>query len=108
MKKINYIIATSIMLAPSITAADSTFNHGLFNRDATDITAATKEAFTATAGISYTIVVILIIIGSYFWLFSAGDPGKYQKGKQYIKTALLGAFLTTLAYAILRLFGASY
>lgn len=53
--------------------------------------------------ISISIASLMIIIGAYFFLTSAGEPGKVQTAKNVILYALIGLVVVFLSKAIINL-----
>jgi hypothetical protein len=53
--------------------------------------------------ISISIASLMIIIGAYFFLTSAGEPGKVQTAKNVILYALIGLAVVFLSKAIINL-----
>ncbi|MFA5076183.1 MAG: hypothetical protein WC480_02065 [Patescibacteria group bacterium] len=49
------------------------------------------------------LAIVMIIIGGFIWLTSAGNPTKITQAKSYISGALLGLMLALGSYTILRL-----
>ena len=46
------------------------------------------------------VAVVMIIIGGFNFLTSAGDPGKVKKGKDTILYGIIGLVVALLAFAI--------
>lgn len=53
--------------------------------------------------VSLIIAVLMIIIGGYYWLFSAGDPKKIASGRKIIFSALIGVVVVTMAKGVVNL-----
>ncbi len=47
--------------------------------------------------------VIFIIIGGYYYIFSAGDPAKATKGRTTMVNALIGLTIIVLSYVIVQI-----
>jgi hypothetical protein len=68
---------------------------------------------TSTIGCLYTDVVelsgisalLMIIIGGFFWLTSAGDVGKIGTAKDMIFSAIIGLLIVLASYLILTVIG---
>ena len=52
---------------------------------------------TAVAGLVGGIAVIMFIIAGICFLTSAGDPGKIQKAKDFLKYAIIGIVIALIA-----------
>jgi TRAP-type C4-dicarboxylate transport system permease small subunit len=50
--------------------------------------------------------VLMIVIGGFQWMTSAGDPGKISNAKDRIYSAILGLVIIALAQIIATLVGA--
>lgn len=71
------------------------------NRDGSlgeDQIAGVIELFFILAGI---IAVIMIIIGGYWYVLSAGDPQKVEKAKKTIIYSVIGLVISLSAWAII-------
>jgi len=53
--------------------------------------------------ISISIASLMIVVGAYFFLTSAGEPGKVQTAKDVIMYALIGLVVVFLSKAIIAL-----
>ena len=51
-------------------------------------------------GIIGIVAVVMIIIGGFNFMTSAGDPGKVKKGKDTILYGIIGLVVALLAFAI--------
>jgi len=52
-------------------------------------------------GLAAVLATIMIMIGGFIWLTSAGSPDKVGKGKEFITSALTGLLLALFSYMIL-------
>lgn len=52
-------------------------------------------------GIAAILAAIMILIGGFIWLTSAGNPSRVTQAKEFIVGALTGLFLTLFSYLIL-------
>ena len=52
-------------------------------------------------GLAVILAVIMIMLGGFMWLMSAGSPDKVGRAKEYITGALTGMFLALFSFLIL-------
>lgn len=71
-----------------------------------DLTSKTNKIVTASMGIAGGIAFILIVIGAFQIVLSAGNPDRVKAGKEMITAALAGLFLIIFSVFILKLIGA--
>ena len=62
-----------------------------------EIVAAVIRMFLLLLGVLF---VCLIVYAGYLYLTAGGEPEKAKKARDYIKNAVIGILLTTMAYAI--------
>lgn len=60
-----------------------------------------KSFYTFAVGAGILIATVLIMVGGFIWVASAGDSGKIEKAKEYIQNAITGVVLLLAVYAIL-------
>lgn len=56
-------------------------------------------------GISGSILLLYFIIGGFFWVSSFGNSDRVEKGKEFMKNAVVGFIIMVSAYAIVVTFG---
>lgn len=71
-----------------------------------DLTTKTNNIVTASMGIAGGIAFLLIVIGAFQIILSAGNPDRVKAGKEMITAALSGLFLIIFSVFILKLIGA--
>lgn len=59
-------------------------------------------AYKLGVGIAGVLSVIMIMVGGFIWLVSAGDSGKIKQGKSMITNAVVGLLLTVGSYTALQ------
>jgi hypothetical protein len=66
----------------------------------TDLNTMIKSVLNWIFGIIGIVAVVMIIIGGFNMMISAGDPGKVKKGKDTILYGIIGLVISILAFAI--------
>ena len=66
----------------------------------TDLNTMIKSVLNWIFGIIGIVAVVMIIIGGFNMMISAGDPGKVKKGKDTIMYGIIGLIIVLLAFAI--------
>ncbi|MFA6322609.1 MAG: pilin [Candidatus Buchananbacteria bacterium] len=57
--------------------------------------------FQYIVGLAAFLAAVMIMIGGFLWLTSAGNPSRVTQGKEYITGALVGLLLALFSYIIL-------
>lgn len=71
------------------------------NADSTgDFSSAIQSILNSIIGIAGIVAAVFVVIGGYYYITSAGDPGKIQKAKSTILYACIGLVVCGLAFAI--------
>lgn len=52
-------------------------------------------------GVIGSLVLLMYVIGGFYWLTSRGDPGDVKKGKDYIKISTTGLIIVLFAYVFI-------
>ena len=69
-------------------------------QDGASLTEIVQSILNWIFGIIGIIAVVMIIIGGFNFMTSAGDPGKVKKGKDTILYGIIGLVVALLAFAI--------
>lgn len=71
------------------------------NADASgDFSSALQSLLNSVIGICGLVATIFVVMGGYYYITAAGDPGKIQKAKNTILYACIGLAVCALAFAI--------
>lgn len=65
-----------------------------------DVESIIGRVINVALGFSGVLAIIMIIIGGFLYLTSAGDEEKAKKGKKFLLYALLGLVILSISYAI--------
>lgn len=65
-----------------------------------DLNTMIKSVLNWIFGIIGIVAVVMIILGGFNMMTSAGDPGKVKKGKDTILYGIIGLVIAILAFAI--------
>jgi hypothetical protein len=98
MRKILFILLISFLLFNFSEAVENTVGGG------GEFTLGDLENLIRNVGIAAA--VLMIVIGGFQWMTSAGDPGKISAAKERIFAAILGLIIIALASIIAALVGA--
>jgi hypothetical protein len=71
----------------------------------TDISKVIEDIASTLRTIAVAAAVLVIVIGGFQWMTSAGDPSKIGEAKDKIYSALFGLLIIVLAETIARLLG---
>ena len=69
-------------------------------QDGASLTEIVQSILNWIFGIIGIVAVVMIIIGGFNFMTSAGDPGKVKKGKDTILYGIIGLVVALLAFAI--------
>ncbi len=69
-------------------------------QDGASLTEIVQSILNWIFGIIGIVAVVMIIIGGFNFMTSAGDPGKVKKGKDTILYGIIGLVIAILAFAI--------
>lgn len=69
-------------------------------QDGASLTEIIQSILNWIFGIIGIVAVVMIIIGGFNFMTSAGDPGKVKKGKDTILYGIIGLVVALLAFAI--------
>ena len=69
-------------------------------QDGASLTEIVQSILNWIFGIIGIVAVVMIIIGGFNFMTSAGDPGKVKKGKDTILYGIIGLVIALLAFAI--------
>lgn len=72
---------------------------GLIERPVTDVVATIIRGILTILG---TIFVVLIILGGFKWMTSAGNAEKVKEARESIKNAMIGLIIVVTSYAVVR------
>jgi hypothetical protein len=89
--------ATAHALTAEQGLADAVENSGLGTRKIPEIIAMAIRALLALLG---AIFIVLIILGGFRWMTSAGNAQKIEAAKQTLTNAIVGLVIVLAAYAI--------
>ena len=71
------------------------------NADASgDFSGAIQRILNSIIGIGGLVATVFVVMGGYYYITAAGDPGKIQKAKNTILYACIGLAVCALAFAI--------
>ncbi len=103
MKKLlTSLFLIALLALPSVASAQfQLFPGEAAGRDDYRVYIQNFYRFSIAAGI--LIATVLIMIGGIMWTTSAGDHGRIDKAKEYIKDSIIGVILLIGAYTILSL-----
>ncbi|MFA6410969.1 MAG: pilin, partial [Candidatus Buchananbacteria bacterium] len=60
-----------------------------------------SSLYTYAVGAAAILAMVMIMIGGFIWLLSAGSPDKVGKAKEFITSALTGLLLALFSFLIL-------
>lgn len=75
------------------------------DQEVLDLTSKVQTIVNYAMGIGGVIAFILIIVGAFQIILSAGNPDRVKAGKEMITSAMAGLFLVVFAVLILRIVG---
>jgi len=97
MNKIKKIVFLSLFLPSPVFAFCTTFTG-----EPTDIIGC---LYTDVVQLSGICALLMIVIGGFEWLTSAGDPTKISSAKEKITEAIIGLLIVLASYLILTVIG---
>lgn len=97
--------ALLVLALPSIaTAAVTPFSienyGGQVGLGTADLKSAVISAIAWVLGIASLVSVVMVILGGFLWLTSAGNEEKLEKAKKTISSAVVGLVLVIISWAI--------
>jgi hypothetical protein len=65
-----------------------------------DLTTLIGKIIKAVLSLLFVVLVLLIIYAGWLWMTAGGEPKQVDKAQEYIKNAVIGLIIISLAYAI--------
>jgi len=96
MKKLYFIILSSVLLWPTTTMA-ATLSNPL---QTTNLRVVITRLIQAVLGVTGSVALLMFVYGGFLFLISQGKPESVKKGKDTMTWAILGLAVIVGAYAI--------
>ncbi|MCX6741327.1 MAG: hypothetical protein NTY61_02940 [Candidatus Parcubacteria bacterium] len=97
-------LAASLLLPILVSAQDMTQGLGQFQNETgltnADLTTVIGRIVKIVIGFLGLIAVVIILIGGFQWMTSAGDEDKIKGAKGLMTNGVIGLFIVVIAYAI--------